>query len=50
MRVILISILLFALAITSCKQDTYNLVWEDDFNYEGIADPVKWTYRTGGLG
>lgn len=25
----------------------YQLVWTDDFDYEGIPDPKKWTFETG---
>ena len=27
--------------------DNYQLVWEDDFNYEGRPDPSKWTFDVG---
>ncbi|MCR4778554.1 MAG: family 16 glycosylhydrolase [Lachnospiraceae bacterium] len=29
---------------------TYELVWSDEFDYEGAPDPDKWTYQTGGSG
>jgi len=29
---------------------TYELVWSDEFDYEGLPDPVKWGYDTGGHG
>ena len=28
----------------------YDLVWSDEFNYEGIPDPEKWSYDVGGHG
>lgn len=28
----------------------YEMVWSDEFDYEGKADPTKWTYETGGHG
>jgi beta-glucanase (GH16 family) len=27
--------------------DQWELVWADEFNYEGLADPNKWDYETG---
>ncbi|MEK7993746.1 MAG: DUF3472 domain-containing protein [Planctomycetota bacterium] len=27
--------------------DKWELVWADEFNYEGLADPSKWDYETG---
>lgn len=29
---------------------TYNLVWSDEFNYEGLPDDTKWGYDVGGKG
>lgn len=29
---------------------TYELVWSDEFDYEGEPDPTKWGYDTGGHG
>lgn len=29
---------------------TYELVWSDEFDYEGEPDPTKWDYDTGGGG
>ena len=29
---------------------TYELVWSDEFDYEGQPDPAKWDYDTGGHG
>jgi glucosylceramidase len=28
----------------------YELVWSDEFDYEGVPDPAKWTCETGGHG
>jgi beta-glucanase (GH16 family) len=30
------------------EEISYRLVWEDDFNYEGLPDPTKWSYDTEG--
>lgn len=40
----------FFLVCLSCfgfKPTERNLVWSDEFNYEGIPDPKKWNYETG---
>ena len=29
------------------EKDKWSLVWSDEFNYEGLPDPTKWTYETG---
>src|ERR1041385_1427760 len=28
----------------------WKLVWSDEFNYNGLPDPAKWDYDTGGSG
>lgn len=33
--------------IAGCNTPQNELVWEDDFNYEGMPDPGKWTLVTG---
>ncbi|MFT4033866.1 MAG: glycoside hydrolase family 16 protein [Siphonobacter sp.] len=41
--------------ITSCKkhdtseEDTYTLVWSDEFNYTGLPDSTYWSYEEGAL-
>lgn len=30
--------------------DGYSLVWNDEFDYEGLPDSTKWGYQTGGHG
>ena len=32
------------------EQLTYELVWSDEFDYEGEPDPEKWGYDVGGHG
>ena len=64
MKTFIYTILVFGILITamSCKikntksgeQDdksvsiAYELVWEDDFNYDGLPDSTKWDYDTEG--
>lgn len=60
--VLLIAILLFfttANCISNAPQKynnvkadtaTWNLVWNDEFNYNGLPDSTKWNYETGGNG
>ena len=44
-------ILLFLLPLISAAQDEcYQLVWSDEFDYEGAPDPEKWGYDLGGGG
>lgn len=31
----------------SAQEDTWQLVWSDEFDYEGLPDPDKWSYDTG---
>lgn len=47
-----ILILLFVSFISqySFAQTCYELVWSDEFNYEGLPDPGKWTHETGATG
>jgi len=51
----IITLALFAI-LTACKDrkistptapDGYQLVWADEFNYEGLPDPTKWSYDVG---
>lgn len=42
------------LCISSCIKPTipfneskWDLIWNDEFNYEGLPDPNKWGYETG---
>lgn len=32
------------------KNDGYQLVWSDEFNYAGLPDTAKWSYDVGGSG
>jgi beta-glucanase (GH16 family) len=51
----IVNFLLFALVICPCagkSQDLpgWTLIWSDEFNYQGLPDPQKWSYDTGGQG
>ncbi len=46
----LLSSLVLLIALTSCVVGELRLVWSDEFDYEGLADPAKWTYDVGGSG
>lgn len=52
----LITIVLFAFSLWACKKDTkpetpdYQLMWSDEFNYNGLPDDSKWSYDVGGSG
>lgn len=42
-------ITMLVLAFWSCNRtpkDSYELVWSDEFNYEGLPDTSKWSYDT----
>ncbi|WP_194776325.1 glycoside hydrolase family 16 protein [Pararhodonellum marinum] len=47
-----ILVLLFSLIvfISSSQAQQEKLVWSDEFDYEGLPDPDKWTYDVGGHG
>ncbi len=32
---------------SSAKEDPYKLVWSDEFDYEGLPNPDKWSYDVG---
>lgn len=34
--------------VTHDKAPEWNLIWSEEFNYEGLPDPVKWNYDTAG--
>lgn len=42
--------LLLALAPLAASAQDWELVWADEFSYEGAPDPGKWTYDLGGGG
>lgn len=46
--VLLICVLTFA--SPSASQSSRQLVWSDEFNYNGLPDPAKWSYDVGGHG
>ncbi len=35
------------LAFAACKEQKSNLIWSDEFNYNGLPDSSKWVYDTG---
>jgi beta-glucanase (GH16 family) len=43
----LIFFIVVFLAIASCKEQKNNLVWSDEFNYNGLPDNSKWSYEVG---
>ena len=50
LRFIIGCILLPACFSTANGQSARKLVWSDEFNYQGLPDPAKWGYDTGGHG
>lgn len=46
----LISILSLCFISTTQSQNSYRLVWSDEFNYEGLPNNKKWGYDTGNDG
>ncbi len=32
------------------QNDSYKLVWSDEFEYKGLPDSTKWNYEVGGHG
>lgn len=34
--------------LASCTNNSYELVWADEFNYEGLPDATRWNYDTKG--
>ncbi len=40
----------FLIGLTNCSttSEHWKLIWSDEFNYEGIPDPAKWSYDTVG--
>ncbi len=42
------SLLFLILLLPGCKTEpSFELAWSDEFNYEGMPDPDKWTYEKG---
>jgi len=37
-------------SVTETPSDDYQLVWSDEFNYNGLPDSSKWSYDVGGGG
>lgn len=49
-KILLALLLLNCLVAATCRPAKYELVWSDEFNYEGLPDPKKWDYNVGGHG
>ena len=48
MRIVTFVFALHFLCIQSFAQSNFkNLVWQDEFNYEGLPDSTKWSYDKG---
>jgi beta-glucanase (GH16 family) len=47
---LLLFIFLVCVNCTAQKKRRWKLVWNDEFNYTGLPDSVKWNYDTGGHG
>jgi beta-glucanase (GH16 family) len=48
---VLLAILSFFWMISKVQaQECYELVWSDEFNYNGLPDSTKWTFEVGGSG
>lgn len=51
----ILSSIICCILIAACfsvvsAQPARKLVWSDEFNYQGLPDPLKWGYDTGGRG
>jgi beta-glucanase (GH16 family) len=46
-NIILLLTLAFVFGCTSDKEHKWDLVWSDEFDYEGLPDTLKWTYEEG---
>src|SRR4026208_2586222 len=44
------SLLFGALPAAKSSSDQWRLVWSDEFDYNGLPDPKKWSYDVGGHG
>lgn len=44
------ALILFSLVIHAQQKDNWKLVWNDEFNYNGLPDSTKWNYEVGGNG
>jgi len=48
-----LNLILFTTLLLTCnhtayaQEDTWQLVWSDEFDYEGLPDPDKWSYDIG---
>lgn len=44
--ILIVTILLALVACNKAPKEKYELVWSDEFNYEGLPDTAKWSYDT----
>jgi beta-glucanase (GH16 family) len=49
MKTLLCVTALFQLSSIFVQAGNWKLVWSDEFNYQGLPDPAKWTYEEGFL-
>nr|WP_319398877.1 glycoside hydrolase family 16 protein [uncultured Carboxylicivirga sp.] len=48
-RISIIALIILTGIVSGCQpKDNYQLVWSDEFNYEGLPDSTKWSYDTEG--
>jgi beta-glucanase (GH16 family) len=47
---IFFTIIVFFASFSNRKKDAWKLVWNDEFNYNGLPDSTKWNYDVGGNG
>lgn len=47
LKKLLFFLLLFGFTFTSSFAQQWTLVWEDNFEQDGLPDPAKWSYETG---
>ncbi len=43
----LIAGIILILSACGTRQESWHLVWSDEFDYEGLPDPARWSYDTG---
>ena len=48
--VLLLAASIYSAPTQSDEQNRWRLVWNDEFNYNGLPDPAKWSYDVGGHG
>lgn len=46
-KIILSAVTVFQLTLAFARADNWQLVWSDEFNYQGLPDSAKWGYEEG---